>query len=135
MKGNNFWMGIAAGLVLMFGCTNLMQGREPAAPQGVDNQGRFTLAVGGSEANKYDMLWVLHEHPPYDKLKSERGVDTFLKPTQITLCLYKVEKQGEKMKLVAARDIAYDIEFQNLNQEQPDTKYVYKTFKDLAEKK
>ncbi len=136
-SGTNFWMGITAGLVLMFGGTQLMQGREPAAhaaPQSVDNQGKYTLAVGGSEPNRYDMLWVLHEHPPYAKLKPERGEDSFMKPTQITLCLYKIEKQGEKMKLIAARDIAYDIEYQNLNQEHPDVKYVCQNLKDLADK-
>lgn len=130
----NAWKGLAVGLALMFVGMHLLQGCSNAhAMQGVDNQGRFTLAVGGSEANRYDMLWVLHEHPMYDKLKPERGVDSFAKPNQITLCLYKIERQGEKMKLVAARDIAYDIEFQNLNQEHPDAKSVYKTFKDLAE--
>jgi len=135
MKGNNVWMGIIAGMILMFGCTNFMQGRElaaPAAPQGVDNQGRFALAVGGSEANRNDLLWVLHEHPPHPMLKPARGGDEFTKANQITLCLFKAERQGEKMKLVAARDIAYDIEFQNLNQESPDAKYVYDYFKKLA---
>ena len=137
MKGNNLWMGIAAGMILMFGCMGVMAGREPAAhaaPQGVDNQGRFALAVGGSEANRNDLLWVLHEHPPHPSLRPARGADVFAKPNQITLCLYKAERQGEKMKLVAARDIAFDIEFQNLNQESPDAKFVYEHFKDLAAK-
>jgi hypothetical protein len=124
-----FWKGITAGLVLMFGGMQLMRGRETAAhaaPQGVDNQGKFTLAVGGSEANRYDMLWVLHEHTPNPKPKAERGEDAALiKPTAITLCLYKVEKQGDKMKFVAARDIAYDVELQNMGQEHPDAKLVY----------
>jgi len=134
--GTNFWPGITAGAVLMFGGMQLMQGREQAANaavQSVDNQGKFTLAVGGSEANRYDMLWVLHEHPPHPKLKPERGEDPgFMKQNQITLCLYRVEKQGEKMKLVAARDIAYDIEFQDLNQEAPEAKVVYQHFKQKA---
>ena len=138
MKGNNLWMGIAAGMILAFGCTGLIQGREPAAnaaPQSVDNQGKFALAVGGSEANRNDLLWVLHEHPPHPSLRPARGGDDFSKPNQITLSLYKAERQGEKMRLVSARDIAWDIEFQNLNQEQPlDAKQVYEYFKDLAAK-
>jgi hypothetical protein len=134
---HRFWMGITAGLVVMFGGMQLKQGREPAAhaaPQGVDNQGKFALAVGGSEANRNDLLWVLHEHPPHSDLRPARGGVVFSKPAQITLCLYKAEKQGEKMKLMAARDIAFDIEFQNLNQESPDMKSVYEHFKDLAER-
>lgn len=135
-EGTNFWKGIAAGLVLMFGVVQLMRGRETAAyaaPQSVDNQGKFTLAVGGSEANRYDLLWVLHEHQPNPRPKGERGEDAALiKPTAITLCLYKVERQGEKMKLVAARDIAYDVELQNMNQEDPDAKRVFQEWRARA---
>jgi hypothetical protein len=129
-KWTYFSMGIMAGLILLLGGALLMQGREPAAHamQSVDNQGKFTLAVGSSEANRYDMLWVLHEHPPHPKLKV-RGEDDagILKGTQMSLCLYKIERQGEKMKLVAARDIAYDIELQDFNQETPTAKEVLKS--------
>ena len=135
-KGMGFSLGVGTGLILMV----LAQGREnpahAASPQGVDNQGKYTLAVGSSEPNSHDMLWVLHEHPPHPKLRPDREDDAvFMKPTQITLCLYKIERQGERMKLVAARDIAFDIEFQNLGQGYPDAKYVYNHFKDMAEKK
>ena len=98
---------------------------EPA--QAVDNQGKYALAVGGSEPNRNDLIWVLHEHP-----QPKRG-GPFQKPNQITLCLYKAEKQGEKMKLVAARDIAYDIELQNLNQEQPDAKQTFTLYQRMME--
>lgn len=134
-KGMGFSLGVGAGLILMV----LAQGRETpahaATPQSVDNQGKYTLAVGSSEPNRHDMLWVLHEHQPHPMLSPARGAGVFSKPTQITLCLYKIEKQGERMKLVAARDIAYDIEFQNLGQEQPDAKYVYQHFQEEAAKK
>jgi hypothetical protein len=125
---SNFWKGMAIGLVLLFGGMHLLQGCSNAhAMQGVDNQGKFTLAVGSSEPNRYDMLWVLHEHPPHPKLKARGEEDAgFMKGTQISLGLYKIEKQGEKMKLVAMRDIAYDIEYQDLNQEPPTVKQVYK---------
>ena len=126
----SFWRGMAAGLVLLFGGMHLVQGCSNAhAMQGVDNQGKFTLAVGSSEPNRYDMLWVLHEHPPHSKLRA-RGEDDagLMKGTQISLGLYKIEKQGEKMKLVAMRDIAYDIEYQDLNQETPTAKQVFNHF-------
>jgi hypothetical protein len=131
-KWTYFSMGIMAGLILLLGGALLMQGREPsayAAPmQGVDNQGKFTVAVGSSEPNRYDMLWVLHEHPPHPKLKvrGEDGDAGIMKGQLMSLCLYKIERQGEKMKLVAARDIAYDIELQDYNQETPTAKEVLK---------
>jgi hypothetical protein len=137
-KWTYFSMGIMAGLILLLGGALLMQGREPAAhaaPQSVDNQGKFTLAVGSSEPNRYDMLWVLNEHQPHPKLRV-RGEDDagILKGTQITLCLYKVERQGERMKLVAARDIAYDIELQDYNQEAPTAKDVLETLRKRMKK-
>jgi len=70
-KWTYFSMGVMAGLILLLGGALLMQGREQTAyaMQGVDNQGKYAMAVGSSEANKYDMLWVLNEHPPHPKLK------------------------------------------------------------------
>lgn len=126
-KWTYFTMGIMAGLILLLGGALLMQGREPAAHamQGVDNQGGFILATGSSEPNRYDMLWVLHKHAPHPKLRvrgeEEAGI---LKGELMSLCLYKIERQGERMKLVAVRDIAYDIELQDYNQETPTAKEV-----------
>jgi len=132
-KWTYFSMGVMAELILLLGGALLMQGREQmayAAPQGVDNQGQFIVATGSSEPNRYDMLWILHKHAPHPKLKlrgdEEGGI---MKGEQITLCLYKIERQGEKMKLVAARDIAYDIELQDYNQESPTAKEVLETLK------
>jgi hypothetical protein len=128
-KSPGFSVGLFAGVLLMFG-GSMVPARAVEPAQSVDNQGKYALAVGGSEPNRHDMLWVLHEHP---QIKKERGADDFLKPNQITLALYKVERQGEKMKLVAARDIAYDIELQNLNQEKPDARDTFDIY--VKEKK
>jgi hypothetical protein len=132
-KWTYFSMGIMAGLILLLGGALLMQGREPSAyaMQGVDSQGKFTMGVGSSEPNKYDMLWVLHEHPPHPKLKM-RGEDddaSIQKGQRISLCLYKIEKQGEKMRLIAARDIAYDVEIIEFGQEKPTVREVMDTLK------
>ena len=137
-KWTYFTMGMMAGLILLLGGALLMQGREPVAHammQGVDNQGKFTLAVGSSEPNRYDMLWVLNEHQPHAKLRA-RGEDDagILKSTQMSLCLYKIERQGEKMKLIAARDIAYDIELQDFNQESPTAKEVIEALRKRMKK-
>ena len=126
-KGTSFMLGITAGLFLMVLARSPETAAHAAPPQGVDNQGKFTVAVGGSEPNRYDMLWVLHEHPTHPSLRPDRGEDS--KANQITLALYKIEKQGEMMKLIAARDIAYDIELQNWKQEDPDAVKVYELYK------
>lgn len=133
-KWTYFSMGIMAGLILLLGGALLMQGRESSAHampmQTVDNQGKFILAVGSSEVGKNDMLWVLHEHPPHDKLKQrDQGDDSIMKNLRMSLCLYKIEEQGKKMKLVAARDIAYDIEIVNFGQETPTVREVMEMLK------
>lgn len=125
----DFWRGMSTGLAVLVATLLFLPRGESAAHaepmQGVDNQGKYALAVAGSEPNRSDMLWVLHEHPTHPDLRSERGDGAAQKPNQITLCLYKMEKQGEQMKLVAARDIAYDIELQNWNQTDPDAEKVF----------
>ena len=136
-KWTYFSMGIMAGLVLLLGGALLVQGREPAAyaKQAVDNQGGFALVTGSSEPNRHDMLWVLHKHDPHPKLRIRGDDDAgILKGQQITLVLYKIERQGERMKLVAARDIAYDIELQDFNQEPPTAKEVLETLKKRMKK-
>ena len=138
-KWTYFTMGIMAGLIFLLGGALLMQGREPAAYaaplQGVDKGEKYILATGSSEPNRYDMLWVLHQHQPHPKLRP-RGEDEagILKGEQITLCLYKIERQGERMKLVAARDIAYDIELQDFNQEPPTAREVLENLKKRMKK-
>lgn len=125
-KSPGFSVGLFAGVLLMFG-GSMVPARAVEPAQAVDYQGKYALAAGGSEPNRNDLIWVLHEHP-----QPKRG-GAFQKPNQITLCLYKAEKQGEKMKLVAARDIAYDIELQNLNQEQPDAKQTFAIYQKMME--
>jgi hypothetical protein len=127
-KWTYFSMGIMAGLILLLGGALLVQGREPAAHamQSVDNQGKYVMAVGSSEPNRYDMLWVLHEHPPHPKLRLRGEEDDagILKGQRISLCLYKIEQQGEKMKLAAVRDIAYDVEMIEYQQKTPTVREV-----------
>ena len=122
-KWTYFTMGIMAGLILLLCGALLVQGREPSAyaMQGVDNQGKYAMGIGGSAQGLNDLVWILHEHPPLPGLR-ERGAEDdsrVLKATAVTLCLYKVAENGRKMELVSVRDIAYDVEIQDLKSEPP----------------
>jgi hypothetical protein len=128
-KWTFFSMGVMAGLILLLGGALLAQGREPtayAAMQGVDNQGKFIMGIGGSEPSKNDMLWVLHEHKPMATgvRTGDEGDAKVMKNTRMALCLYKITKNGDSMKLIAVRDIAYDIELLEFNQETPKVKEI-----------
>jgi len=126
-KWTFFSMGVMAGLILLLGGALLAQGREPVAHamQGVDNQGKYALAIGGSAQGLTDMLWVLHEHPPLIKDRTVEGEGKPIqKPSRISLCLYKLTRNGDQMKLCAVRDIAYDVEIPDFNSEPPKVREV-----------
>ncbi len=128
-KWSFFAMGVMSGLILVLGYALLMVSHQnPAhAMQSVDSGGKFTLATGSTTQGVIDLLWVLHEHPPHPGLKSREEDSKVLKPTRISLCLYKSTKNGDSMKLMAARDIAYDIEFMDYNQEKPSVRDIIET--------
>lgn len=128
MKWTGFAAGLAAGLavVAVAAAVGTVQPAH-AAPQSVDNNGKFVVAVGGSQQGISDLLWVLHEHPPHPGLKGREEDHKVLKGTRISLCLYKAAKNGDAMKLMSARDIAYDIEFMDFNQESPTVATVIQT--------
>ncbi|MBI4566021.1 MAG: hypothetical protein HY716_15145 [Planctomycetes bacterium] len=121
-KWSYFTMGLLAGLVLVLGAALLAQGKSgealasPPLFQGVDNQGEFVLAVGGAEQQVNDLLWVLHKHKKLPALEPrEMDVrDKAINKDMISLCLYKADENGRKIKLVAVRNIAYEVEMDEL---------------------
>lgn len=129
MKWTGFAAGLAAGLavVAVAAAGGSAAPAAHAAPQSVDNNGKYVVAVGGTQSGINDLLWVLHEHPPHKGLKKREEDSKVLKDTRISLCLYKATRNGDSMKLVSARDIAYDIEFMDLNQEAPKVGEVIQT--------
>ena len=138
-KWTYFSMGIMAGLILLLGGALLVQGREPAAyaMQGVDNQGKYAMGIGGSAQGLNDLVWVLHEHPPLPGLR-DRGTDDdnrVMKPMAVSLALYKVAENGRKMELVSVRDIAYDVEIQDWRTEPPVKEIIALLKKQLGKKK
>lgn len=124
-----FAMGIMSGLILVLGYALLMSAHDNRAwaAQSVDSNSKFVLAVGGSQQGINDIVWVLHEHPPHPGLKTREEDNKVLKNSRISLCLYKAARNGEAMKLMAARDIAYDVEFMDFNQEKPTVREIIET--------
>jgi len=120
-KWSFFSMGILAGIVGVLLTVVLVQNRElkaeAAAPlQASDNTGQgLMLATGGATANQNDIIWVVYKRPA----KRKAGADTkdvLAKDEQITLCAYQVANGARNIKLSAVRDISFDmdlIEYQN----------------------
>jgi len=114
-------IGMLSGLIVMMGSAMMNAGADTAAHaagQGADGAtGRYVMAVGGATQNQNDLVWVLNEHKPNANLK--RSDAKVVKPDVVSLCLYKAAENGKKMQLVGVRDIAYDIEMFEMNQESP----------------
>ncbi len=131
MKGTGMALGMVLGAALM-GAGILLGGRSGeahASPQSVDNNGKYAVAVGGTAAGVNDLVWVLNEHPVHPGLKGREEDSKVAKPNRVALCLYKATKNGDAMKLVSVRDIAYDVEIQNLNQETPEVRQIMEKLK------
>jgi len=105
----------------------IMQNREPQAfaapaPQAVDNQGQgLMLATGGATANQVDVLWVINKHKAPVHSGDPKDIVN-QKDDRITLCCYQVQTGGRKIKLVGVRDISFDLDLMELENDKPSVK-------------
>ena len=120
-------MGIMAGIILVLLTVIVMRNGEreafaaPSAPQGVDNTGAgLMIGVGGSQTQTNDILWVINKHEGGGAAAGATGVAT--KGQRITLSCYQVSNGARFIKLVAVRDISFDQEIVELNNDRPRVK-------------
>lgn len=123
-----FSMGIMAGVIVVLLSALLMQNHEPqayAAParmQGVDNTGTgLIMGVGGAQTQTNDILWVVHKRKAQPRAGASTN-DVTSKDERITLCCYQIANGARFMKLVAARDISFDMDIVELNNDRPRVK-------------
>lgn len=129
-----FAMGLMSGIIVLLAFAvldrhnaNLAYARS-YSPQDDDGPGALRIISGGSQQNLQDIVWIVHKHRTLPNLAralkaSETGgpddkslVDH---DNRLSLLLYKVERNGQAMKLVAARDITYDEQMIDYNTEKP----------------
>jgi hypothetical protein len=132
-----FSMGIMAGIILVLLTVVVMQNHDPAAygapaaAQAVDNTGQgLMLATGGATANQADILWVINKHKP--SARAGTGGDSkdlvASKDERITVCCYQVIG-GRKIKLVGVRDISFDMDLMELENDKPSVKEIVEALK------
>lgn len=136
-KWSYFSMGIMSGLILLLLTVVVMQNHEnkayafpPAAVQATDNTGQgLMLATGGATSQQADILWVIHKH----KATARAGADTKdivnAKDERITLSCYQVLVGGRKIKLVGVRDISFDMDLIEWENDKPSVKDVVETLR------
>jgi hypothetical protein len=120
--------GVMIGIISVLLAFVIMQNREPqafaapAAPQAVDNQGQgLMLATGGATANQVDVLWVINKHKAPAHTGDAKDIVN-QKDERITLCCYQVQTGGRKIKLVGVRDISFDLDLMELENDKPSVK-------------
>jgi hypothetical protein len=128
-----FATGIMAGIIAVLLTVVLAQNREPqawAAPatlQGTDNTGHgLMMATGGSQSQIQDILWVIFKRQ--QPIKGDRD-GQLSKSERITLCCYQVENGARKMKLVGVRDISFDVDLLELENDKPSVKDIVDAIK------
>jgi hypothetical protein len=113
----------------------IMQNREPqawAAPQSVDNdQHGLVMGSGGATTNTQDVLWVIYKRPAP---ASDKKDSVLSKAEKVTLCCYQVANGARNVKLVAVRDISFDIDLVEYGNDKPHVKEIVEELK-KAEKK
>ena len=127
--------GVMAGIIGVLLTVVVGQNREPqawAAPQGVDNTGNgLIMGTGGSQTQTQDILWVMFKRAAATKGDKE-GV--LSKTERITLCCYQVANGARTVKLVAVRDISFDMDVVEYGNEKPHVKDIIEELK-KSEKK
>jgi hypothetical protein len=125
-----FTTGIMAGIIAVLLTVVVAQNREPqawAAPQSVDNTGAgLMMGSGGCQSQIQDICWVIYKRAAPSKGDKE-GV--LSKSERITLCCYQVENGARKMKLVGVRDISFDVDLYELENDKPSVKEIVEAIK------
>jgi hypothetical protein len=125
-----FTTGIMAGIIAVLLTVVIAQNREPqawAAPQSVDNTGAgLMMGTGGAQSQINDILWVIYKRQAPTKGDKEGALS---KSERITLCCYQVENGARKMKLVGVRDISFDVDVVELENDKPSVKDIVEAIK------
>ena len=125
-----FATGIMAGIIAVLLTVVIAQNREPqawAAPQTVDNTGAgLMIGTGGCQSGIMDIIWVVYKRQAPTKGDKEGALS---KSERITLCCYQVENGARKMKLAGVRDISFDLDVVELENDKPSVKDIVEAIK------
>ena len=122
--------GVMTGIIGVLLTVVVAQNREPqvwAAPQSVDNTGNgLIIGTGGSQTQTQDILWVMFKRAATGKADAS-GV--LSKSERITLCCYQVANGARTVKLVAVRDISFDMDVVEYGNDKPHVKDIIEELK------
>lgn len=115
--------GVMAGMIAVLLAVVVMQNREPQAFAAPLMQAQSTeslqMYTGGSQNNIQDIVWIIYKRPAQSK-GDEKGI--LSKSERITLCCYQVGNGARNVKLVAVRDISFDMDVIEFGNDKPHVK-------------
>jgi len=127
--------GVMTGIIGVLLAVVVSQNRETqawAAPQATDNTGAgLMMGTGGSQTQTQDILWIIF------KRASSSGADAkgvMAKSERITLCCYQVQNGARLIKLVAVRDISFDMDVVEYGNDKPHVKDIIEELKKTEKK-
>ena len=97
-----------------------------------DKGGDMQMYTGGSQTQTQDILWIVYKRnapPPADA----KGI-VAAKTERITLACYQVQNGARQIKLVAVRDISFDMDVVEYGNDKPHVKDIIDELK-KSEKK
>ena len=122
--------GVMTGIIGVLLTVVVSQNREPqawAAPQATDNTGQgLMMGTGGAQTQTQDILWIIY------KRAASSGADAkgvMAKAERITLCCYQIQNGARSIKLVAVRDISFDVDVVELENDKPSVKDIVEAIK------
>ena len=129
--------GVMTGIVGVLLTMVIMQNREPqawAAPmQAQPGSDTLQMYTGGSQNNIQDVVWIIYKRAaPAGAAASKDSV--LSKAERVTLCCYQVANGARNVKLIAIRDISFDIDLVEYGNDKPHVKEIVDELK-KAEKK
>ena len=114
--------GVMAGVIAVLLVVVVSQNRESqawAAPAVQDKSGDLQMYTGGAQTQTQDILWIVY------KRAGTSGADAkgiMAKSERITLCCYQVQNGARQIKLVAIRDISFDMDVVEYGNDKPHVK-------------
>ena len=135
-KWGIFSMGIMAGIIVVLLSALLMQQREPQAFAGVPatqaadgGSGGLIMGIGASQQNQNDICWIVYKHTVNVKPGSDPKDIVAQKTERISLAAYQIGNGARSMKLAAVRDISFDLDILEINNDKPSVKDIVETIR------
>lgn len=140
-----FAVGVMAGIIAVLGYALILQAKEPqvhaanSITQDSNPAAGILIASGGAQQNIQDCIWVLFKHQGSQK-PDEGGTsstaDNILHKTELlSLACYQITNNGRNIKLVGVRNISWDMDLIELNNDKPQVMDIIKALRDEAKKK